>query len=215
MPTTGVDPASFRQLGRITARLHLHSQSWQKPGGFQRLRWDHHSMVSANSHWGDWRDAPGLQESDYALVEEAITNIGREMRAFGQSSARYGLIHADLRLTNLLLHRGETRVIDFDDCGMGWYLHDLAAAISFVEHHPHAAQWIEHWLAGYEQVAHLGDEEIAVLPAMLMQRRIQLTAWVASHQQTEMARSLGKGWCGDTLRLCRRYLEGEQLPVGI
>ncbi|WVM92198.1 phosphotransferase [Halopseudomonas pachastrellae] len=43
------------------------------------------------------------------------------------------MIHADLRLTNLLRHQQQTRVIDFDDCGQGWYLHDLAAALSFEE----------------------------------------------------------------------------------
>lgn len=215
MPTTGIDPAAFRQLGNITARLHQHSRSWQKPAGFRRIIWDHQSMVSAASHWGDWRDAPGLAPQAHQPVEEAIRHVGRQMAEFGQSPQHYGLIHADLRLTNLLLHRGETRVIDFDDCGMGWYLHDLAAAISFVEHHASAPQWIENWLRGYEQVAHISDRELAIVPAMLIQRRIQLTAWVGSHRETEMARSLGDAWSSDTVRLCQRYLAGAALPVGV
>lgn len=191
MPTTEVDPVAFRQLGHITARLHQHSRNWQKPAGFRRIIWDHQTMVSAASHWGDWRDAPGLAPREHQLVEEVIQHVGQQMKEFGQSPKHYGLIHADLRLTNLLLHHGETRVIDFDDCGMGWYLHDLAAAISFVEHHACAPQWIENWLCGYEQVAHISDRELALLPAMLIQRRIQLTAWVASHRETEMAHSTG------------------------
>lgn len=215
MLTDAVDPAAFRQLGRITAQLHHHSRRWQKPHSFRRIVWDHHSMVSPAGHWGDWRDVAGLAPSQHGVIEETLAHVGREMAAFGQSADRYGLIHADLRLTNLLVHKGETRVIDFDDCGMGWYLHDLAAAISFVEHHPSAPQWVENWLNGYEQVAHLGDEERAIIPSMLIQRRIQLTAWVASHSETEMARSLGDGWADDTVRLCRRYLEGSPLPIGV
>jgi len=50
---------------------------------------------------------------------------------------------------------------------------------------------------------------------MLIQRRIQLTAWVASHRETEMACSLGDQWANHTVRLCRRYLEGMALPVGV
>ncbi|MDU4005653.1 phosphotransferase [Pluralibacter gergoviae] len=215
MPTTEVDPAAFRQLGKITAGLHRQSRQWRRPEGFRRIVWDHQSMVAPDGHWGDWRDAGGLSGGDCAVVEEAIASIRRQMAAFGQSPQRYGLIHADLRLTNLLLHKGETRVIDFDDCGMGWYLHDLAAAVSFAEHHPNAPQWVENWLAGYEQVAHIGDEELAIVPAMLAQRRIQLTAWVASHRETEMAQSLGDGWTGHTVRLCRRYLDGAALPLGV
>lgn len=215
MPTTEIDPASFRELGHITARLHQHSRHWQKPEGFRRIVWDHPNMVSPSGHWGDWRDVPGLARHQHPVVEDTLAHIEQQMRDYGQSRQRYGLIHADLRLTNLLRHKGETRVIDFDDCGMGWYLHDLAAAISFAEHHPNAPAWIDNWLAGYEQVAHISDEDLAIIPAMLMQRRIQLTAWVASHRETDMAQSLGENWAGHTARLCHRYLEGVQLPVGV
>lgn len=214
MPTTDVDPRAFQQLGHITARLHQHSRSWQKPAGFQRIIWDHHSMVSPQSHWGDWRDAPHLRSEDRPVVEEVIGRVGEDLQTFGKESARYGLIHADLRLTNLLLHKGETRVIDFDDCGMGWYLHDLAAAISFVEHHPRAAEWIDHWIRGYEQVAHISDKEMEMVPTLLIQRRIQLLAWVGSHAETEMAQSLGPHWADHSVRLCRRYLHSSDLPVG-
>ncbi|WP_437613014.1 phosphotransferase enzyme family protein [Erwinia sp. V71] len=214
MPTTEVDPRAFRQLGQITARLHQHSRNWQRPQEFQRIIWDHHTMVSPQSHWGHWQDAPNLKPQDRAVVEQAIARIGDELVDYGKSAERYGLIHADLRLTNLLLHRGETRVIDFDDCGFGWYLHDLAAAISFVEHHPRAAEWVDHWLQGYEQVAHLSDADMALVPTLLMQRRIQLLAWAGSHAETEMAQSLGPHWADHSVRLCRRYLETSQLPVG-
>ncbi|MCX8957705.1 phosphotransferase enzyme family protein [Erwinia psidii] len=215
MPTTDVDPRAFQQLGHITARLHQHSKQWQKPLGFQRIIWDHHSMVSPQGHWGDWRDAPNLRLADRPLVEEVIARVDGELQRFGKDTSRYGLIHADLRLTNLLLHHGETRVIDFDDCGMGWYLHDLAAAVSFVEHHPRAADWVENWIKGYEQVSHISDEEMALVPTLLIQRRIQMLAWVGSHAQTEMAISLGPQWADHSVRLCRRYLEGVELPVGV
>lgn len=214
MPGTDVDPRAFRQLGNITARLHQHSRSWQRPAGFQRIIWDHHTMVSPQSHWGDWRDAPNLRQGDRAIVEQAIVRVGDEMVAFGKDPQRYGLIHADLRLTNLLQHKGQTRVIDFDDCGFGWYLHDLAAAISFVEHHPRAPEWVDHWISGYEQVAHISDAEQEKVATLLIQRRIQLLAWAGSHAETEMAQSLGSQWADHSVRLCRRYLEGDMLPVG-
>ncbi|CCG86366.1 phosphotransferase enzyme family protein [Erwinia piriflorinigrans] len=215
MPGTDVDPRAFQQLGNITARLHQHSRSWQRPAGFRRIIWDHHTMVSPQSHWGDWRDAPNLRVADREIVEQTIERVGASLAEFGKDPRNYGLIHADLRLTNLLLHKGETRVIDFDDCGFGWYLHDLAAAISFVEHHPRAAEWIEHWVRGYEQVGHISDAEMARVPSLLIQRRIQLLAWAGSHAETEMAQSLGPQWAAHSVRLCRRYLETQQLPVGV
>jgi Ser/Thr protein kinase RdoA (MazF antagonist) len=30
----------FRALGAVTAQLHTHSRTWQRPGGFERFTWD-------------------------------------------------------------------------------------------------------------------------------------------------------------------------------
>ncbi len=75
-------------------------------------------MVGAQGHWGNWKHAPHLDQADHAVVEEAIARISTELCQYGASEDRYGLIHADLRLTNLLLQDQQIGVIDFDDCGM-------------------------------------------------------------------------------------------------
>ncbi|WP_445115331.1 phosphotransferase enzyme family protein [Acinetobacter sp. WZC-1] len=214
MPTVDVDPTAFRQLGQITARLHRHSKSWQRPDNFQRIIWNHETMLGTDGHWGEWRHAPHLKRADHPLLEETIANIGHELNAFGKSEDRYGLIHADLRLTNLLLQHERIGVIDFDDCGMSWFMHDLAAAISFNEHHAAAPEWVECWLNGYEQTGHISDAEYRLIPTFIMQRRIQMMAWNGSHAQTEMALSLGDRWSDETARLCKKYLDN-QLPVGV
>ena len=41
----------------------------------------------------------------------------RRLERYGQAPDRYGLVHADIRLANLLVDGGHVRVIDFDDCG--------------------------------------------------------------------------------------------------
>jgi Ser/Thr protein kinase RdoA (MazF antagonist) len=214
MPTTEVDPKAFRQLGQINAKLHNHSKAWTHPAEFQRIIWNHETMVSPQGHWGNWRNAPHLKLSDHPIVEEAIERIALELAGFGKSNDRYGLIHADLRLTNLLLQGDQIAVIDFDDCGMSWYMHDLAAAISFNEHCAAAPEWVDNWIEGYEREAHISNEEYALIPSFVMQRRIQMLAWVGSHAQTEMALSLGNDWANQTVRLCKKYLDHKQLPVG-
>ncbi|WOE32900.1 MULTISPECIES: phosphotransferase enzyme family protein [unclassified Acinetobacter] len=215
MPTvTSIDPQDFKQLGQITAQLHQHSQTWIKPDHFDRIVWNHDTMLMPNGHWGDWRHAPHLKMDDCNIVDEAITQIADQLDAFGKSADRYGLIHADLRLTNLLFNKHKVGVIDFDDCGMSWYLHDLAAAMSFNEHYAAAPFWMDEWLNGYEKNNHITQQEFAIIPSLLMQRRIQLMAWVGSHAYTEMARSLGEQWTQESIRLCKKYLNN-QIPIGI
>ncbi len=131
------------------------------------------------------------------------------MKLYGKSKQTFGLIHADLRLTNLLMHDSGTRVIDFDDSGLGWFMHDAAATISFYEHYPCVSEWIENWLKGYQRIRPLTKSDLDILPVMIMQRRIQLLAWVGSHQYTEMAKSLGSSWVSETVSLCKKYLDDQ------
>lgn len=212
-PTADVDLSAFMRLGAITARLHRHSQEWQRPADFRRIVWDHRSMVGPQGHWGNWRDAVHLDSSAHGLIEDVLQRVNGELLSYGQDEKRYGLIHADLRLANLLVDHEQTHVIDFDDCGFGWYMHDLAAALSFYEHHERLNDWVEHWLAGYAAVTRLSAHDIAMIPTFIIQRRIQLLAWTGSHAETLQARSLGVNWAQQSVELCRRYLNNELVQV--
>lgn len=211
-PQQALGPA-FQRLGTINARLHRQARDWQRPAGFERMTWNHASMLGEHGHWGRWQAAPYLDAAATALVDETVSLIGQRMADYGEGPARFGLIHADLRLANLLEHHGVTRAIDFDDCGFGWYLHDLAAALSFHEHHADVPMWLDNWLLGYERVARLERDDLLILPTLIMQRRLQLLAWFGSHRGTPTAEGLGREWVESTLQLCQRYLRGK--PVGV
>ena len=57
-----------------------------------------------------------------------------------------------MRLANLLVDGDRVTLIDFDDCGFGWFVYDFAAAISFYEDRPNVAALRESWIAGYTKV---------------------------------------------------------------
>lgn len=201
--------ASFERLGAINAKLHEQARHWPLPTGFERPTWNHQTMLGSDAHWGDWRRAPYLRAADQGMIAEAVADIGQRLAAYGQTESRFGLIHADLRLANLLIEGDQTRAIDFDDCGFSWYMHDLAAALSFYEHHREVPAWIEHWLHGYTRSAEVAQTDLDVLPALLVQRRLQLMAWTGTHAETNLARNLGLEWVEQTLLLCRAYLKGQ------
>jgi len=45
----------------------------------------------------------------------------------------FGLIHGVFTFDNVPFHRGEARFIDFDDCGQGYFLYDLAILLDRLE----------------------------------------------------------------------------------
>ncbi|MFP6729909.1 MAG: phosphotransferase [Alphaproteobacteria bacterium] len=198
--------APFIQLGEVTARTHVHSKSWLLPADFERLRWDFEATLGGNPNWGRWEAAPGLDGGDHALLERCAQLIGARLTAFGQAPARFGLIHADFRLANLLVHNGETRVIDFDDCGIGWYLYDLASALSFMEERTDLPELIAAWCEGYRRIQPIDADEEAEIRTFLMLRRMLILAWMGSHAETDLAKELGGPYIVDTMPLAEAYL---------
>jgi Ser/Thr protein kinase RdoA (MazF antagonist) len=206
-PAEGEDLARwFRELGAINARLHAHAKSWQRPEGFVRKVWDYEAMLGEVKLWGDWRAALGLDEEGREVLERTARVLRDLLDAYGTGEDRFGLVHADMRVANLLVDGDTLSVIDFDDCGFGWYLYDFAAAISFTEHEPYIPELQAAWIEGYRTVAPLSDEGCAILPVFIMLRRMLLTAWIASHSETPTAQQMGEAYTHGTIELARAFL---------
>jgi Ser/Thr protein kinase RdoA (MazF antagonist) len=199
-------PRRFRQLGGISARLHAHARAWAPPSGFTRKRWDADTMLGPAGHWGDWRAGIGLDAEGAVLLTRVEAALRGILARYGDTPDRFGLVHADLRLTNLLVDDARLGVIDFDDCGFCWHLYDFAAAVSFMEHDPAVPALMTAWVTGYRAVAPLPDADVALLPAFVMLRRMLLTAWLASHAETPTAQALGAGYTAGTVALGRGFL---------
>ncbi|WP_059016890.1 phosphotransferase [Mycobacterium sp. M26] len=205
------DAVGFDELGRITAIMHEHSRGWAAPTGFTRFRWDLEAILGPEARWGNWRLAPGLTDTDRSWIQRASDDITAKLTEFGSAPDRFGLVHADLRLANLMVDPSDVAagitVIDFDDCGWSWYLADLGAAVSFIEDTPAGERIIAEWLTGYFEVGSIPAAHLELIPSFVMMRRIMLTAWIASHHDADAAIGVGEQFAPDTARLAQRYLE--------
>lgn len=197
----------FAPLGEITARLHLHARHWTPPQGFTRKRWDVDTILGPQPHWGHWRQAQGLDRTGAALLARATDALAAQLDAYGTGPETFGLIHADLRLANLMVDGDRLTAIDFDDCGFGWWAYDLAAALSFIETDPRLRDLIARWIEGYTRIAPLRPEDRAMIPSLILLRRVLLTAWLASRADSDTAEALGgPEYTLGTLELAEAYL---------
>jgi Ser/Thr protein kinase RdoA (MazF antagonist) len=198
----------FFTLGGYAATLHNHVLSWERPAGFERPAWTAQTILPADGLWGDWRQAPGVDKDLSPVLQHLEETLSWRLSEYGTSPERFGLVHADMRLGNLLVDDSAVTLIDFDDCGLCWFTYDFAAALSFHEAHPSAPKLLKAWLAGYETVRQLDEVDVSSIETMVMLRRMALLAWTGSHAETKLARTHMDGFAATTARLAEHYLAG-------
>jgi Ser/Thr protein kinase RdoA (MazF antagonist) len=197
----------FETLGAISARMHAHARAWPRPPAFARPRWDYEHTIGPRGHWGAWQDGLGMGTHERRQLARLDATIAARLSAFGQSEDRFGLVHADLRLANVLIDGPTVRVIDFDDCGLSWFMYDFATAVSFMEDHPRVAELREAWVRGYRSETELEPAAEAELDTFVMLRRLLLVAWIGSHHTfAPEAAQLGAGFTAGTCALAEGYL---------
>lgn len=198
--------ALFHTIGAFAAKAHLHAIAWQPPTGFTRPTWSASAMLDPDGLWGDWRLAPGV--SDVRATLDAITSrLHTDLAAYGQSPDRFGLIHADMRLANLLVDGPRTVLLDFDDCGFGWFMYDLGAALSFIDRSPDAPALRAAWLDGYTALRPLAPADLEIIDAMVLLRRMVLLAWIGTHGETQLAQAHAQTFAADTAMAGRAWLD--------
>ena len=199
--------APFNELGQIAAKTHLHSIGWQRPPQFERLTWNLDAVFGEQPTWGQWRHGPRITAEIETTLSKVESKVKDRLVAYGTYPKQYGLIHADMRLANLLIDNKQTRLIDFDDCGIGWFMYDFAAAISFMEDHPQVPALKQSWVKGYQTVRELSAEDINEIDTFVMLRRLALLAWIGSHIEAPEPQALAQDFARVSAELGQSYLK--------
>jgi Ser/Thr protein kinase RdoA (MazF antagonist) len=209
----GLRPAHLERVGAFTARLHEHAAGWTPPSGFVRRRVENlfdavldpadplsDAVVAASRE----RVGTLFSPEDGALVAAALDQVRGMIAALDTAGGAFGLIHADLHQWNYLFDGGAVRAIDFDDCGYGYFLYDLAVTLS-----PSPVHYREDYpafraalLRGYGGRRPLPPEPERYLATFLILRRVQLLLW-ALESRDEPAFATWREDCADDLRKLR------------
>jgi Ser/Thr protein kinase RdoA (MazF antagonist) len=180
----------FEQLGAIEAAMHNQSSGWVPPPGFERHAVDRDGLMGEAPFWGPFWDHPVFSPAERTLLIATRDRIRGAMDRYGKSAATYGMIHADLHPSNVLVGGGALTVIDFDDAGFGWHLYDIAVALVHQQRSPHFEVRRDAFVRGYRAVRPLGDDALALLPMFLLVRGLAQIGWLGQRPEIDVARTI-------------------------
>lgn len=180
--------ADLRELGRTIALLHDCAERSGAPAGYDRHAWDAAGLCGPEALWGSAAHLPALSAAQRTILAEAEKAVARDLHRLDRSPANYGPIHADLTMENVLVSAGRVSVIDFDDCGEGWYLFDLATACFFLTGHPRGDGLVAAVLDGYRAQRPLTRRDVEAWQPLLLARALSYLAWSVDRPDEEATR---------------------------
>ena len=198
---------TLNYLGATAAQFHRHARGWARPPGFTRKIWDFPHCLGSAAIWGDWRDAPGLSATNIMYLESIVSTLKTRLESFGCGPDRFGLVHGDMKLANVLISDDGLHVLDFDDCGYCWFLYDYGCAMTGLDVGSAADARTQAWISGYRQVADLSRDDEEMLPTFSLLRRFLTMAWAGSHIDSPNALGeFGARYSMETLAITEEYL---------
>lgn len=182
--------ALYHAVGILAARLHQRTKAWPLPAGFTRHAWDHEGLIGPQPFWGPFLELDGLTPFHRAKILRAVEESRLEMERYGRSTENFGLIHADFVPENIIVNDGRLHLIDFDDCGFGWYMFEIATALYFHIGTPNFHVLRDNMIAGYASVLPLSDADLRMIEVFLFLRSTTYLGWVHTRSETETAREM-------------------------
>lgn len=185
-------PIAMENAGEFLARLHAFARSTPGalPKGFQRPRLDDAVFLRRTLAESLKDAAPFLAPGDREAILRAHAAVAQVRERLGEGPCVYGLLHGDFHRGNFLLGPGgEVRAIDFDDCGWGHFLADIANATESYNARPDGETLIAAFLRGYRRAGDLPTEHEALLPTFWFDRGLTALRWVMARQDNAPLRT--------------------------
>lgn len=186
-------------LGAAMATMHLAAQGFELseesslPTFDDPLWWTEDFLLSEKSV---------LDAEAKELISRALSAIKSGVSKFYANGTPI-LIHADMHGGNVLWYQDSLSVIDFDDCGFGFPLQDLATALYYLDTPEQDAAFKQ----GYASIAPVPQYSEIEMKMLFLQRRIVLLNYLYETSNLEH-RSMIPEYQEETLRRIQNYLKG-------
>jgi Ser/Thr protein kinase RdoA (MazF antagonist) len=176
----GLRPAHLFALGQVVAQMHTFSAGWQPPANFTRPTWDWDAQLGGSLFEHSREALVASMPAQFQEPFEATSRQARQaMEALGKGPDAFGLIHADLYPENVLFRTGRAYPIDFEDCGYGYWMWDIAVALCTWAWDSNWERMRDAFQQGYAQYRTLPGDQWALLDLFVATQFATMVLWAS------------------------------------
>lgn len=178
-----IDSKYAFNLGDLIAQLQKNGQDMTIN---HRHYWSADGLVCADkAKFYNVENLSDVTTKEQKTITEARRFVYRTLKHYEElHKDKMGLIHGDMQPNNILVHKNQYAVIDFDDCGVGLYGDDLATALfafEYVSEGDKSKNFFElkdALFKGYSEHMPLTQEDINLSPYFLLARKLTTIGWL-------------------------------------
>lgn len=202
----GISLETMKEIGALAAKLHAEVENNVSLRKLKRFTWNYEDLFGDNPRWGLWSDNLLLTQENRDTIGECLQIIEQKLLAYGKNSSNYGLIHSDLHMSNIMVENGRYKLIDFDDCGYGWFLFECGCSV--MQFNEQIEGYTQAWLNGYQRERCLTSEDLQMVWSFVLLRRIARIGWLWSHGGMDRSQEIQE-YIDCTQKLADRYRKKE------
>jgi Ser/Thr protein kinase RdoA (MazF antagonist) len=178
IPIHGSGEKIYYDLGKLLAELHNITENLNFPDWFLRPLWDTDGLLGESPNWGKFWESPHLSQDEKKILVLTREKAQAILNKYKLDGAQTLLIHADAIRENVFINKNILTLIDFDDCGYGFPLYDLATATIQSLGEKNYQNRCDAILEGYGTERTLRQDDINLFPTFAMLRVLATSAWI-------------------------------------
>ncbi len=171
------------ELGLLIGKLHKSGQSMDIK---HRYFWNADSMAgTSKARYYNVEKLTDVNKSQQIIITKARRAVYDQLKNYEKIyKNKSGLIHGDVQPNNILYLHNNIEIIDFDDCGVGLYVFELAGALhafhqlTKTNKNKKYNELKEALFEGYSRMMSLKEEDIQLVPYCILAVRLMTIAWL-------------------------------------
>ena len=215
LTTSHLDLQTLPEIGRFVAKLHSHSAQFQPSPPLKPVNMLANNLFGPNSPYHS-RESPNsvsvLTDETRAVISAVADRFMKSLIPLDGEPAAIGMIHGDLVAKNWLCSPHGLALIDFDHCGWGYFIYDLAALCIQLLDEVDFPERRAALIAGYTKMRPIPPNGGELLDISIVARYAASCLWLARESRKPTFAATAKTALTFRTEQMKRFLDSGQLP---